>query len=86
MKKKEINEIFVSSGVNTIIKDCVLKLFKIKWDYDDIDIINPISQKDYKSIRRSVRILFTKSGGFFKVTDDELKKHLTDLGGQLLDE
>jgi hypothetical protein len=81
--KESMENQMVSEGLNQIIKEYVLKLYKFSKNNKDITMVNPITEKDYKTIRRSVRCNLTKDGGYFSVTDEQLKAHLIQLGGEL---
>jgi len=76
-------QILINEGVKELVKEYVLKLYKFSTTHADIKVVNPITPKDYKSIRRSVRNKFTRGGGYFRLSDNELISYLIELGGEL---
>ena len=71
-----------NEGLRDIVRGYILKLYKFSETNLDITPINPITTKDYRTIRRSVRNNLTRAGGYFKVSDEELKKYILELGGE----
>ncbi len=80
--KTDEKKFWANEGLREIIKEIVLKLYKFSPNQVDITYVNPISKEDFKKIRRSVRYNLKKEGGYFTVTDEELKQYLIQLGGE----